>query len=125
MTPEDKIGAGTATSPDTTQTSKRSARGILCAKCEHVNAAGSTKCSRCASHLHIKCNDCGVVNERILTKCKSCGRTLRKNFLQKLGGPFAGVTRFKPVHLLVFMVVVLGIFYGVVLLTELRLPPQN
>jgi hypothetical protein len=126
MIPEhNTVPAAATAASDTTQT-RKSSRGILCAKCEHVNAAGSTKCNRCGSHLHVKCNDCGVINERILSTCKSCGRRLHKNVFQKIGARLgASSARVQPLHVLLFVVVVGAITYGIILLTQLQLPKPH
>jgi hypothetical protein len=126
MTSDNKSVPDAVAVESDTAIARKSSRGILCAKCEHVNSAGSTKCSRCGSHLHIKCHDCGVVNERTISTCKSCGRRLHKNVFQKMtarvGG--GGVARVKPMHIALFVVVVTVITYVVISLTQIQLP-QN
>lgn len=122
-TPEKHNVAAAPTASDTTQTPGPPAKGILCAKCEHVNVAGSTTCKRCRSHLHIKCNDCGTTNERVYTTCRHCGRRLHKSALGKAGARlFKGASKVKPLHVVIFIAVVGVMFYAIVALTRLRLP---
>jgi hypothetical protein len=115
--------SGAPTVSDTTQTSRVSAKGILCAKCEHVNKSGSTTCSVCRAHLHIKCNDCGTVNERVLNSCKNCGRKLHRTAVQKiLNRASKSRSKIKPLPVLLLFIVVSVIFYLVIKLTEVQLP---
>lgn len=69
---------------DTTTLINKSAKGVLCAKCNHLNKPRSTKCSVCGSHLHIKCNDCGARNERFYSQCQECGRRLHKPTVERM-----------------------------------------
>jgi hypothetical protein len=123
MSPDNKTVSAVPTATDTTQTSRKSAKGILCAKCEHVNIAGATTCNRCRSHLHIKCNDCGAINERALDHCRNCGRNLHRTILQRFT---AKVSRsrihLKPLPILLLFAVAGIIFYLVVQLTQFQLP---
>lgn len=123
MNRDNKLVSAVPTATDTTQTSRKSAKGILCAKCEHVNQAGATTCSVCRAHLHIKCNDCGTVNERVLGTCRNCGRKLHRNALQRLASRLSrSRTQIKPIPVLLLIAVAGAIFYLVVKLTEFQLP---
>ena len=123
MSQDNESVSGVPTSSDTTQTSRKSAKGILCAKCEHVNKAGATTCSVCRAHLHVKCNDCGAVNERALNHCRTCGRNLHRTALQRFATRLARTrTKIKPLWLLLLLAVVGIIFYLVVTLTAVQLP---
>ena len=67
---------------------ERSDRGVLCAKCEHLNAYGTNECSRCGSHLYVSCVDCGHRVERVRSRCDSCGRRLHRSVLQRFSRKF-------------------------------------
>jgi len=125
MSPDNKPVSAVPTASDTTQTSKKSAKGILCAKCEHVNKAGSTTCSRCRAHLHIKCNDCGTVNERALNHCRNCGRNLHRTTLQRFASKLdRSRAKIKPLPVLLLFMVTGIIFYLVVKVTQLQIPTR-
>ena len=71
-----------------------SGRGILCAKCEHLNPAGLEKCETCQAHLFVFCTYCGTRNGRVLTRCTKCRRRLKAGLGRKLRD-----TDRKPVNL--------------------------
>ncbi len=54
-------------------------RGVLCARCEHVNPPGQTQCERCAAPLFTPCPHCGQPTQRVFLRCQHChhriGRT--------------------------------------------------
>jgi hypothetical protein len=58
----------------------RSHPGVLCAKCEHVNAHGRNVCESCGAHLHVVCHSCGHRNERARTLCSECGHKLHRSW---------------------------------------------
>ncbi|MCF7668894.1 MAG: hypothetical protein K9N48_03855 [Verrucomicrobia bacterium] len=62
-------------------------KGILCAKCEHLNRRGTETCRRCGSALYITCKHCKTKNPRVTTKCSNCKHSLhrsrRNRFLRK------------------------------------------
>jgi hypothetical protein len=123
MSPENNRVSGVPTASDTTQTSVRTAKGVLCAKCEHVNKPGSTTCSVCRSHLHVKCNDCGEVNERVLNTCRHCGRSLHRSAARRLLSRVATKrNRIKPTFILLMFAIVGVIFYLVITVTQIQLP---
>jgi hypothetical protein len=115
--------SGVPTASDTTQTPRSTAKGILCAKCQHVNRPGSTTCSVCNSHLHIKCNDCGAVNERAIDSCRICGRSLHRSAARRLLSRLSTKrNRIKPTFILLMFAVVGVIFFLVVKVTQIELP---
>jgi hypothetical protein len=123
MSQDHKPVSAVPTASDTTQTSKKSTKGVLCAKCEHVNKPGSTTCSVCRSHLHVKCKDCGAINERVLTTCRSCGRKLHRNAFQKLTATLSrSRSQFKPSFVILLLIIVAVVFYMVITLTHMPMP---
>lgn len=58
-------------------------RGVLCAKCEHLNPPHSNECETCGAHLFLSCKECGEGNERVRTRCLKCGRRLHRSWLQR------------------------------------------
>ncbi len=56
----------------------KSARGVLCVKCEHLNPLAVENCEICDGHLYIKCNECGAKNPRVGARCVECQRRLHK-----------------------------------------------
>ncbi len=108
---------------DTTAFTKRTEKGILCPKCNHVNKPGSTKCSHCESHLHIKCNDCGARNERVYSRCQACGRRLHKSALEKMhASVFNHGAKVTPFQVALLIVAVSVIFLVVIAINKVNLP---
>lgn len=56
----------------------KSHRGLLCAKCDHLNPAGSEQCEHCQSELFSDCHKCGERNQTVVSKCRKCGTKLRR-----------------------------------------------
>jgi len=112
--------------PEKADPSKRTSKGILCPKCSHVNKPGSTKCSRCESHLHIKCNDCGATNERSHSRCQECGRRLHKSTIEKMNAKmFKNGAKVTPWQVVLLVLVVTVLFLIVHLLNQLSLSPHR
>lgn len=123
MSPDNNRVSGVPTPSDTTQTPLSTAKGILCAKCEHVNKPGSTTCGVCRSHLHVKCNDCGAVNERARNHCRNCGHSLHRSAARRLVSRMAKKrNRIKPTFILLMFAIVGAIFSLIVILTQIQLP---
>lgn len=55
-----------------------SARGVLCAECEHLNPPGTQVCGECRAELFVVCGSCGRRNERIYSRCAGCRGPLRQ-----------------------------------------------
>jgi ribosomal protein L40E len=65
--------------PSTRATDRRQqGRGVLCAKCEHLNPLDVERCEYCQGHLFVVCKDCEHKNPRVLAKCGKCGRSLHR-----------------------------------------------
>lgn len=123
MTTENKNAPGQTSGGEAAAPVAKSVKGILCAKCNHVNRAGSTKCSRCESHLHIKCNDCGARNERIYSRCQTCGRRLHKSTFEKINARmFMHTAKITPVQMLLLIVTVAIVVFVVISLNHVKLP---
>lgn len=58
-------------------------KGVLCAKCEHLNPPESNECETCGAHLFLACKQCGEGNERVRTQCVRCGHRLHRSFLHR------------------------------------------
>lgn len=58
--------------------SRKTVRGVLCVKCEHLNAVNLEECEFCGSHLWVKCHECGAKNRRVNVRCDECNRRLHK-----------------------------------------------
>lgn len=92
----------------------RKGRGVLCAKCEHLNAPGRGTCSRCGGHLYVSCHDCGARNERIRSRCTSCGRRMHRSFMEKYFRRVSKNTRHVTPLQVVLFIVALGIVFAVI-----------
>jgi hypothetical protein len=55
-------------------------RGVLCAKCEHLNPSGLLSCEFCGSRLFIKCRSCGQTNHRVAGRCTQCGHRMHRSW---------------------------------------------
>ncbi len=53
---------------------KRQGRGVLCAKCEHLNPLGIEQCETCQAPLYVSCPKCGHRNPAVLDHCLECKR---------------------------------------------------
>ena len=51
-------------------------RGVLCAKCDHLNYLGQDACEKCGGDLYVECRRCGKRNLRVYTRCQHCRRRL-------------------------------------------------
>lgn len=56
------------------ETLKRHGRGVLCAKCEHLNPLGLEQCETCQAPLFAPCPQCGHRNPCVLDHCEECKR---------------------------------------------------
>ena len=66
-------------------------RGVLCARCDHMNPAGADECRRCGAELFRDCPSCGETIQRIYSRCSKCHHRLpQRRFL------FWGRSRSKP-----------------------------
>lgn len=105
------------------ETAQRTRGGITCAKCSHVNKAGSSRCETCESHLHIKCNDCGARNERVYSRCQTCGRRLHKTMLEKMNKRvFQHGGKLTVGQLVLAIAAAILIFGAIVALNTMRMP---
>jgi hypothetical protein len=50
--------------------------GLLCPRCDFVNAAGAEACANCRQTLSRRCPDCAAANWIGAERCANCGRAL-------------------------------------------------
>ena len=79
---ETESGGGGGAAPELSPSP--SGRGVLCAKCEHLNPEGLEKCETCQAHLFIFCSYCGSKNGRVLARCRKCRRRLKDGLRRRL-----------------------------------------
>lgn len=53
----------------------RRGRGVLCAKCDHLNPLGLDVCETCQAPLFVPCPKCGHRNPSVLEHCEKCMRS--------------------------------------------------
>jgi hypothetical protein len=98
-------------------------RGVLCAKCEHLNPPGLSTCEFCNAHLHLLCSYCRQRNARVQSCCSQCGRSLHRSFWSR--GWQALFGRERKMHLVQAILLALAILAGLALIiffSEFRLP---
>lgn len=80
---------------------------VECAKCGHLNSAGTNSCVRCHSRIYIACHRCGHSNARVASQCSSCGHRLHRPFWRRLRRKLFGrnpkITPFQIILLLIFV----------------------
>jgi hypothetical protein len=59
-------------------------RGVVCAKCEHLNPRGRNTCGHCGAHLYVLCHSCGNRNPRSVSACTECGRRLHRSLWRRI-----------------------------------------
>jgi hypothetical protein len=59
-------------------------RGVLCAKCDHLNPPGCNVCEECDAHLYVTCHSCGHRNRRVDAVCGHCGHHLHRSLGRRL-----------------------------------------
>ena len=107
--------------PESGLTAPPSERGVLCAKCDHLNPPGSKACEECGAHLYVACHYCGHKNRRVDAVCTECGRSLWRRWQRK----FLGQNRkILIVELILLVIVVVVGFNIIVRLVEYKPPGQ-
>jgi len=108
MTKENEISPAPAAPPI-----QKAERGVLCARCDHLNRGGATVCERCKSELFIKCAYCGEMNLRALENCGKCKHHLHRGIFRRHSGShhhsLRGLRR--RVAVACFWIVALGAIY--------------
>lgn len=94
---------------------KENGKGVLCAKCDHLNPAGIELCEHCNGHLYIVCRDCGHTNARVLPKCEKCNRRLHRSFKDRMRGG----NESKPVNLLYVGIAAAAVLVVLVILVKM------
>jgi hypothetical protein len=102
---------------------RRPRKGVLCAKCEHLNPPGSGTCERCQSHLYVTCIDCGTRNERVRSRCLECGRKMHRNLLQRVRRrAFGKGFGFNTTSIVLFLIGVALVFGFIVIVSNISFP---
>jgi hypothetical protein len=97
----------------------KNSRGILCAKCEHVNRLGDTNCGICGAHLYINCHACGTQNQRVNIRCSECKRSMHRSIFDADGKSKSfKKTRYKAWQFILLMIVVYVVYKIIVILSE-------
>ncbi len=98
-------------------------RGILCAKCEHLNPGDTNVCSYCGAHLFVTCHHCGHRNQRAYSRCAHCRRRLHRSLIRKwYKWMFRGQAKAKPLHFVLMIIVVFIAYKIIVHLAEYQPP---
>ncbi len=90
--------------------SPESERGILCARCEHLNPLDKDRCESCKAHLYVMCHRCGEKNPRVHSRCKSCRRRLHLGLSERIGAKKSS----GPINLLYLAGAVVLVVAGVI-----------
>jgi hypothetical protein len=102
---------------------ERKDRGVLCAKCEHLNAWGRNECKRCGAHLYISCSDCGQRNERVRTRCANCQRRLHYSIFERARRRLSnGAIQWNSLQVVLFCIGVALAFVLIFFFSRLHLP---
>ena len=75
---EGRPASSAASSDLSADATRKTVRGVLCVKCEHLNAVDLEECEFCRSHLWVKCHECRAKNRRVNARCDECNRRLHK-----------------------------------------------
>jgi hypothetical protein len=89
-------------------------RGVLCAKCEHLNAPELHACERCGAHLYIKCNSCGHRNPRVRSRCGECGQRMHRTFWHKWEKKILGKQRKITLYQVIFVIIAAYVAYRII-----------
>jgi hypothetical protein len=109
-----------STSEQVPAEAERKDRGVLCAKCEHLNAWGRNECKRCGAHLYITCTDCGQRNERVRTRCANCTRRLHHSIFDRIGRRISkGAMQFTGLQVVIFCIGVAFALAVIIVLSQL------
>ena len=111
--------------PESGLTAPPSERGVLCAKCDHLNPPGSKACEECGDHLYVACHYCGHKNRRVDAVCAECGHHLHRSLWRRWQRKFLGQNRkILIVELILLVIVVVVGFNLIVRLVEYKPPGQ-
>jgi hypothetical protein len=101
----------------------RTDRGVLCAKCEHLNAWGRSECTICGATLYMACSHCSHLNERVRTRCTNCQDPLHHSWLENARRRVSGgALKLSRVQVVVFCIGVALAFVLIFLLSRLHVP---
>jgi predicted amidophosphoribosyltransferase len=98
-------------------------RGVLCARCDHLNFLGRDSCEKCGGGLYVDCRRCGKRNLRVYTRCQHCRRRLhgslfsaRRHHHHHRHSSFLRRTAAQLFQVLLILLGLLGVFGLLVLL---------
>jgi hypothetical protein len=101
----------------------RGERGVLCAKCEHLNPAGLNTCEFCRAHLHVVCSFCGHQTARVQSRCSKCNHRLHRSILGRVWrAAFGRQLRLSILEAALLVLAILAGLWLIVFLAEFRLP---
>src|SRR5262245_45000883 len=106
--------------------SRRSTEGIPCAKCQHLNPAGSNTCEECKAHLWVACHHCGHRNRRIDAHCSECAGRLHRSALKPVSTKRFGARRNITAWQIATLVLAVWVAYKMVIFfAEYQAPPPE
>ena len=98
-------------------------RGVLCAKCDHLNLPGSKACDECGAHLYVACHYCGHKNRRVDAVCAQCGHHLHRSLWRRWQRKFLGQnSKILAIEAVLLVVLVVVGFKLIIKLVESPLP---
>jgi len=95
--------------------------GVVCAKCEHLNAHGRNVCEACGAHLHVVCHNCGHRNARVSLHCVECGHKLHRSLARRLARRFPGKNGKMSLWQIILLIVCVLVGIGVIIFFD-RMP---
>jgi ribosomal protein L40E len=103
----------------------RSDKGVLCAKCEHLNPPGTNECRFCGAHLYVTCHACGVRNPRVNARCCECKRSMHRTFWGKWARKLTPKkSRYKLWHFILLAIAVFITYKVIINLAEFSTKPR-
>jgi Double zinc ribbon len=101
-------------------------QGVLCTKCDHLNAAHLDICERCGSHLYVACPRCGRRHRRVSSRCTDCGARLHRSVWRRWRRWISKRrSKITPAHIGLAIVLAYAVYRVIVKLAEYSpSPPQ-
>lgn len=96
-------------------------KGVLCAKCEHLNPPGTSECTFCGAHLYVTCHACGARNSRVNARCSECHKSMHRSLWKKWSRKLAPKkSRYKVWHFVLLSIAVFITYKLIVRLAEFQ-----